>query len=531
MSRSFPRILTRRRVLAGLAGTIAAPALVGCASLDDGGTDGRDPFTLGVASGDPEADGFVIWTRLAPEPLAPDPLRPGGMAPVPVRVAWEVASDAGFGSIVRRGETDALPDFAHSVHVEIAGLEPARDYWYRFAALGAASPIGRARTAPAPGASIDKLRFAFASCSNYEIGYFSAYRHIAADAPDLVLFLGDYIYEHVTRRTPTPRLHSDDVTATDLRTYRNRYAQYHTDPDLQALHAAAPCLATWDDHEVANDYADRWSERLDDPEVFLQRRAAAYRAFWEHMPLRWSALPKGPDARIHHRLAYGDLAEFFVVDGRQYRSKPACYAPPYGGGRIVADAACPDRLDPARSMLGAAQEAWLFDGLASSRARWTILAQDVIMAELNQHAADGTPVHWTDAWDGYPRSRARLLRHIQASAVANPVVLGGDFHAFWVTDLKPDFADPNSPTVATEIVGTSITSRGPPYEPFARIAADTPHVRFFESRQRGYVRAELTRERMLADLRIISDPGDPNATVATLRSFAIESGRPGALVA
>ena len=187
----------------------------------------------------------------------------------------------------------------------------------------------------------------FASCANYELGYFSAYRHLAAEQPDLVLFLGDYIYENASQSDRRVRSHSDGVEATDLRTYRNRHAQYKTDPDLQKLHAAAPCLATWDDHEVQNDYADYWSQTFDDPAAFLARRAAAYRAFWEHMPLPRAAMPRGPDMRIFGRFDFGALATFLVLDGRQYRSRLACDLGPRGGGKQLVDAICPERLDAA----------------------------------------------------------------------------------------------------------------------------------------------------------------------------------------
>jgi alkaline phosphatase D len=286
------------------------------------------PFTLGVASGNPAPDGVVLWTRLAPEPLSPDPERPGGMPPLVVPVRWEIADDPAMRRVVQSGDADAEPEFAHSVHIECSELEPGRDYWYRFTAAGEASLTGHTRTAPALGAPLGRLRFGFCSCANYEWGYFSAYRHLAAEAPDLVLFLGDYIYEYASRSDKRVRDHSDGVEATDLRTYRNRHAQYKTDPDLQLLHAAAPCLATWDDHEVQNDYADRWSQDYADPTAFLARRAAAYRAFWEHMPLPRSAMPKGPDATIYGRFDFGDLASFLVVDGRQYRSRPPAIRAP-----------------------------------------------------------------------------------------------------------------------------------------------------------------------------------------------------------
>jgi alkaline phosphatase D len=468
---------------------------------------------------------------LAPEPLSPDPRAPGGLRDGDITLTYEIATDPGMRSIVQRGSAIAEAAYAHSVHLEVRGLAPGRPHWYRFASGEAQSRIGHAWTAPAPGRPLRQLRFGFVSCSNYEHGYFAAYRHLADEHPDLVLFLGDYIYEHIERRRPTVRRHSDGVEATTLRTYRNRYAQYRLDPDLQRLHAEIPALMTWDDHEVQDNYADQWSRTFDDPWRFLARRASAYRAFYEHMPLRPSrSRPNGPALRLYDRFAFGDLVEFSVLDGRQYRSRQACYGPPNrGGGRLETDATCPERLDPSRSILGAAQEAWLFDGLARARARWNVIAQDVLVAPLRQRTGSGAVAHRTDGWDGYPVSRSRLLRHVETTRVSNPVVIGGDLHAFCVNDLKRDFDDPGSPTVATEFVGTSIASLGPSHEQLARFLPDNPHVRYVDSRRRGYVAVELTPERMTARFRVLSDARDPQATVSTIRSFAVESGHPGAI--
>jgi alkaline phosphatase D len=521
---------TRRQVLRGaaaLAGAAALPCLAGCAA--PGPRWPSDPFSLGIASGDPLSDGFVLWTRLAPEPLSPDPATPGGMSGGAVPVAYEIASDPAMTRIVRSGTTLAAPEDAWSVHLEIGGLPPGRPYWYRFAVGAAQSAIGRTMTAPAPGAALDKFRFGFVSCANYEVGYFSAYRHLAEEQPDIAIFLGDYIYEHVGRR-PGLRKHSDGVTATDLRTYRNRYAQYHTDPDLQRLHAQMPALMTWDDHEVQNDYAGDLSETFDDPAKFRLRRAAAYRAFYEHMPVRPSlSHPHGPDMRLYDRFAFGDLIEFSVLDGRQYRSRQACYAPPdSGGGHIESNASCPERLDPSRSMLGLEQEKWLFDGLAKSRAKWNVIAQDVLMAELRETLpVAGDYGFWTDDWNGYPACRARLLHHIQDSKVANPVVIGGDIHSFWANELRIDNSDRRTAPVATEFVGTSVTSFGPPYDAFVKFLPNNPHVRFFESRKRGYVLVETDRRQMGVKMQIVSDAADPQATLSTLKHWVVEDGRTG----
>jgi alkaline phosphatase D len=516
-----PRTLTRRSLFAGSTAALAASALPRPSWAAE------YPFALGVASGNPGPDGIVLWTRLAPEPLSPDSERPGGMPPAAVMVRWEVTEDPAMQRVVQHGEAVADPDFAHSLHIECGGLLPGRDYWYRFIAGGEASPIGYTRTAPAPGAPLDRLRFGFCSCANYELGYFSAYRHLAEQAPDLVLFLGDYIYEHASVNPRRVRDHSDGVEAADLRTYRNRHAQYKTDPDLQLLHATAPCLATWDDHEVQNDYADRWSQRFDDPAAFLLRRAAAYRAYWEHMPLPRSAMPNGPDATIYGRFDFGGLASFLLLDSRQYRSRLACDMPPRGGAKQLLDRTCPERLDPTRSYLGARQEAWLYGQFRAAPARWNILAQQQLIAEFKERLDDGAFAHWSEDWNGYPAARQRLLQNVVDARLRNPVSLGGDIHSFWANELKLEWDDPAAAVVASEFVGSSITSPGPPHNKFAAWAHDNPHVRFFEARKRGYVAVNLRPERMEVAFRAVSNVRDPGARIDTLARFVVEDGRPG----
>lgn len=514
----------RRRILTGLAVGSAFAILSPFAR--SAGVD--YPFTLGVASGDPLPDGFVIWTRLAPLFNAAD--GGGGLSrAVPVR--WRVASDAAMTRIVRQGEVMASARFAHSVHVEVAGLEAGRPYWYQFDGLGAQSPVGQARTAPPLHASV-AARVGFVSCSHWERGYFSAYRHLAAEQPDLVFFLGDYIYDssYAPSSGKVIRSHGSG-NAVSLSDYRNRYALYKTDPDLQALHAAAPSVATWDDHEVQNDYANQWSQ---DPKIpvaqFLLQRAAAYQAYYEHMPLRASSLPKGADMRIYRRLDYGQLARFHVLDGRQYRSEQPCIPANRSHQGHLADNLCHDLRDPGRSMLGWQQEAWLDQGFAQSQAQWNVIAQDLLVAPLIQRdLTDHKPGRWTDGWDGYMANRARMLASIQRNRVKNPVFWGGDIHSFWVTDLHADGNNPDSPVVATEFVGTSVTSDGPPFDAFSKLLPLNPHVKFFDSRQRGYVSVDIEADKMLTNLRVITDPRDPTATVATLKSFVIESGRAGAI--
>ncbi|WP_338663448.1 alkaline phosphatase D family protein [Pararoseomonas sp. SCSIO 73927] len=504
---SAPELLLPRRGLLALPGL----ALMGHARAR--AAEGAEPdlFLLGVASGEPAPDGFVLWTRLATA------WRGGGMPARPVPVDWVVARDEALRDVVRRGQTMAVPEDAHSVHLELTGLEPDRPYWYRFTALGAASETGRTRTAPLPGSAPARLRFAFASCQNYEAGFYGAYRHMLAEDPDLVVFLGDYIYEASTARNPV-RSH-EAPTARDLAGYRDRYALYRTDPDLRAMHRACPWLVTWDDHEVSNDYANDRDER-EGGETVLAKRAAAYKAFWEHMPLPESARPRGAATRIYRRAGFGGLARFHILDDRQYRDHQPCPRPGMGGGNQVSREACPALDDPGRTMLGAAQEAWLREGLAEGGARWTILAQQTRMARLG--TPEEPPRYQTDNWDGYPAARRRLLEGVAASRAQNPIVIGGDVHAHIVSELRTDFDRAETPPVAVEFTGTSISSPGPPY---GRAYPADPHVAYADGRSRGYVMMTLTPETATAELRALSNVRDPGTGSATPRRYVVEAGR------
>lgn len=493
------------------------------------------PFRLGIAAGAPRSDGFTLWTRLAPEPLlaeaVDDPAADFGLAGMPgdqgdIEIGYEIAHDPEMRQIVRSGAARAEAAYAFSVHLDVTGLAPGRPYWFRFISGDAVSPIGRAVTLPAADVETPGARIGVASCANFERGYFSAYRHLAAETPDLVVFLGDYIYENA-HHDGVVRQHSDGTAATTLAQYRRRHAQYRLDPDLQALHAYVPCLITWDDHEVQNDYAGNWSETFDDPTRFRRRRAAAYQAFYEHMPLPTSSRPHGPDMRVYGTTGFGDLINIQLLDGRQYRSREACYGPvDGGGGHMETLRHCPELAEPSRSLLGLEQEAWLYDQLQQSRARWNIIAQDVLMAPFLE--AQPAPEHGfgyaTDRWDGYPAARRRLLQHIHAAQPANPVVVSGDIHSFWANDLHLDPRDTASPLVAHEFVGTSITSHGPDYAALMRNMADNPQIRFCDTRQRGYMLLEIERQHLTAHFRAVSDVTDPQASLATLRSFVIENG-------
>jgi alkaline phosphatase D len=475
------------------------------------------PFSLGVASGEPLANSVILWTR-----LAPDPLNGGGMPGQNVPVQWQVSDDENMRRIIRSGTEIATPQLGHSVHVEVKGLRPAQWYWYQFRVGSEVSPIGRTRTAPGFGYRTDRFRFAFASCQNWQNGYYTAYKYMAQEDLDLVVHLGDYIYEGA----PTPsavRQHDGDGEPLTVEGYRNRYGLYKSDPNLQAAHAAFPWITTWDDHEVDNNYA---SDVPQDPdlqsrEAFLARRAAAYQVYYEHMPLRRFSLPKGADMQLYRRLTFGDLAEFNVLDTRQYRSDQAC-----GDGTRIN---CTEALDPSRTLTGQKQEQWLFQGLAKSRSRWNILAQQVFMAQRDFEPGAEARLSM-DAWDGYAASRDRLFQFLQQSKPANPVILTGDVHANWVADLKADFNNPSSKTIGTEFVGTSISSGGDGSDTNANteaILAENPHIKFFNNR-RGYVRCELTPQHWQSDYRTVAAVTTLDAAITTRASFVVENGRPGA---
>jgi alkaline phosphatase D len=473
--------LERRALLIGAATAVAAVRL-GATALAAPARRAplpADPFTLGVASGDPAADGFVLWTR-----LAPDPLNGGGMPPEPVAVTWEVAGDATFSSVALGGVVNAVADLAHTVHVEVAGLEPDTAYWYRFTVEGWDSPVGRARTLAV--GSPEALRFGFVSCQNYASGYYPALAALATEDCDLWLHLGDYIYEN-EGGGPT-RSHGPDECFT-LAQYRDRYALYKTDPDLQAAHHAAPVIPIWDDHEVDNNYTV-----VDDA-----RQTAAYRAWFEHLPVRLSA-PDGPSLQIFRRFRWGDLATLHMLDGRQYRDPPPC-----GGG--LAD--CPERLGEDRTLLGAEQQAWLQAGLGSSDAVWDVVGQPVVFSPL-----PFGPLFNNDQWDGYPLQRDRVWSMLKLRP--NPVVVTGDIHAAGVAGLHGTLGDVSTTRIGTELVGTSVSSR---FDPALIDAAEAliqalPYVEYGNARDRGYTIVDLTRERMRATFKVVSTIDSREATVS-----------------
>jgi alkaline phosphatase D len=508
-----------RRLFLGYAAALAAVPMAGAR------VEGRvvrrrafagDPFALGVASGDPTNRGVVLWTRLAPEPLEPG----GGMAPELIGVTWEIAADEAMTRVVRRGEAIATPQLGHSVHVEVDGLEPDRPYWYRFRAGDAESGVGRTRTMPAPSASPDRLRFAFASCQHYEVGLYTAYEHMAKDDLDLVVHLGDYIYEGPGRDGQVRKHAGGELTS--LEDYRIRYSQYKTDPHLRAMHALCPWVLTWDDHEVDNNYAGSISEHEGaDPVAFLERRANAYQAYYEMMPLRRRSLPRGPEMRLYRTVEFGRLARFQVLDTRQYRTDQ-----PNGDRRSPLNEAA---LSPRNSLLGERQAGWLKASLLASTATWNVLAQQVMMALVGYRKDEGELLYSMDQWPSAAHQRIALVEFLRDRRVPNPVVLTGDIHSNWANELRVDDRKPEGPVVAAEFVGTSITSGGdgrPDAPDLERRLADNPGVKFFNA-QRGYVRCTVTPEAWRSDYRVIERVTTPGAPAETKASFVVEAGKPG----
>lgn len=471
------------------------------------------PFKLGVTSGDPAPDSVVLWTRLAPSPLNAD--GQGGMPNADVAVDWQVSGSETFGTLVASGTVTARYAEAHSVHAVAGGLAADSEYYYRFRCQGYLSPVGRTRTAPALTAVGRNFTMAFASCAQYESGYFTAYRGIADDRPDLVLHLGDYIYENgPTSGAVRQHLGAECVSLAD---YRRRYAQYKSDADLQAAHAVAPWLVVPDDHEVENNYAD--NVRADNSPALTAaqwtvRRAAAYQAYYENMPLRPASAPSGNSIQLYRRVRWGTLATFHLLDTRQFRDDQAC-----GDGFKV----CAAADTTSRTITGSAQEAWLLDGLGQHLGTWDVLGQQVFFARQFDASGAGN----MDAWDGYRASRARIQQGWRDRDVRNPLVLTGDVHSAWANDLKADYATPSSATIGTELVCTSITSNGDGSATTTiPNGASNPHLKFYSAR-RGYTLATVSPAQVRADFRAVPKVTEHGAAVSTVKSFVVLDGRPG----
>lgn len=513
-----------RRLFMAYSATLAAlPSLATQAQANDKRVSLKaDPFSLGVASGDPDARSVVLWTKLAPEPMEPD----GGMKPEFVTVHWEIAEDEAMKKVVNSGTAIAPPQLGHSVHVVAKGLKPDRWYWYRFTVGDAVSPIGRTRTLPAANSLPEQLKFAFASCQHYEYGLYTAYEQMANDGLDLVFHLGDYIYEYPGRDGKV-RKHNGpkDRKIKTLGEYRQRHMQYRADPLLHGMHAQCPWFVTWDDHEFDNNYANETQEEIANPRAslaeFLAQRAAAYQAYYEMMPLRPRSLPQGPDMQLYRKASFGRLAELFVLDTRQYRTDQ----PNQDGLKPLNQ----DALNESNSLLGRKQRGWLDAGLISSTATWNVLAQQVMMSMVEIHWRDREG-YSMDQWPGAAHERMGLVQFLADRKVSNPVVLTGDIHSNWVNNLRVDDRQQESPVVATEFVTTSISSGGNGSHDFAgkeAILSHNPHVQFL-NRERGYVRCTLTPETWISDYVVVEDLTQPGGKTHTRASFVVEAGIPGA---
>lgn len=508
--------VSRRTLLSYAAALGATPLLGRAASARGRRAFGEDPFTLGVASGDPDASGAVLWTRLAPRPLEPG----GGLGPEAIPVRWEVAEDEALKRVVASGTTLATPQLGHAVHVEVDGLAPDRWYWYRFRAGDAESPVGRTRTLPAPDAEPDQLKFAFTSCQNYEQGLFTAYEQMMRDEPDLVFHLGDYIYEYEAGRNGDIRTHQGGEIES-LDDYRIRYAQYRTDPLLAQMHARCPWLVTWDDHEFDNNCANHISEEGGvDPVDFLLRRANAYQAYYEMMPLRARSLPRGPHLQLYRRASFGRLAELLVLDTRQYRTDQ-----PNGDRRSPLNEAALDRKG---TLLGSEQRNWLEGALLASSGRWNVLAQQVMMGMVGRPDGNGEPRYSMDQWPGYAHERGELVRFLKDRRVPNPVVLTGDIHSNWANEIRVDDRKHDEPVVASEFVATSLSSGGNGKERpggLDGLMSANPCVRFHNG-ERGYVRCTVTPESWTSDFVVVNDVLRPGGQCSTRATFVVEAGDP-----
>lgn len=511
--------LRRRRLLGTSLGLGLGALLSGCAPQPlRSASRGESPprFDLGVASGAPRPHTLVLWTRLT-----------GSGLPDRVEVRWELAADEGFRQVVAGGVETAAADWAHSVHAEPVGLEPGRWYWYRFTALGQRSPAGRTRTAPAADARA-ALHFVTASCQRWDHGHYAAWRHVVQEAPDLVVFLGDYIYESaaVPGRVRSHDAYAHGGSCRSLADYRSRHALYKSDPALQAAHAAAPWVVIWDDHEVENDYAGLQGQWLQAD--FAAQRAAAYQAWWEHMPVPRAMRPHAGALQLYHHMDWGRMARLICLDTRQYRDVQVCPRPGRGGSTVVRTQDCPALSDPGRSLLGAAQEDWLARTWSPAQ-RWNLLAQSTLMAQLQgSHSLEPSQARvWTDGWDGYAPARQRLLQTVADRQVPGCVVLGGDVHATYVADLRVDPRTAGEP-VATEFCGTSISSHGWDQKRSDALLALHPHLRYGRSDERGYLSFRVEAGQLQVQVKSVLSPNDPGSDIRVAAGFVVDAGRPGA---
>ncbi len=553
------RGVSRRELLVGagvLAGASVLPTLPAGATASTSRPSGSTPFTLGVASGDPLSESVVIWTRLALLPDAPD----GGMPARSVEVSWEVALDEQFRRVVRRGRTRALPQFGHSVHVDVRGLQDGAWYYYRFSALGQISPVGHTRTAPDDDARAPRLRLATANCQDFQNGYYPAYDAMAAEDLDLVVFLGDYIYEYDPNSVFPDRLHTRteafDAGApldqlSTIGDYRARYGLYTSDPSLQAARAAAPWISIWSDHEVENNYANLVDEvddhvgtpQYESPAQFAAQRARAYQVWWENTPARVDASQLGTSSlRIYRDFRWGRLASLYALDTRQYRTEQVGH--PYTSNDV--GPAAFGQANTTGNLYGPDQLAWFTSRLGRSRSTWDIVLTEVMMgrfrfpnpADLGAILTGTKPLPAPadalvnlDEWDGYAPFRRDVMSLL--SSRPSPVVLSGDIHATWVNDLRLDPDDPSTRVVATEFVSASISSQG-----FTQGIPDAivrplnnfynPDARYFQAERHGYNLCTVTPAQFRTDVRLVDSISTRTSPVSTAASWVTAAGTPGA---
>ncbi|MFC6288242.1 alkaline phosphatase D family protein [Nocardioides sp. GCM10027113] len=544
---------TRRTVLAGTGAAVGATSLgvLGAVPADArrGGkaaAGDRDVFAHGVASGDPEPTGVVLWTRVTPTPEA----TPGSGRGPRVTVRWEVARDADFRDVVRSGSFQTSPGRDHTVKVDAQGLAPDSWYFFRFHLRDATSRVGRTRTAPAAGATPDNLRVGVVSCSHFEAGHFAAYGHLARrDDLDAVLHLGDYLYEYAANEKAV-RQHFPDREIVALADYRQRHAQYKTDPHLQDLHARLPFVTIWDDHEVTNDsYEDGAENHQPDTEGdYLRRRARAHRAYDEWMPVRLDGTARlGDGTRLFRRVRWGTLAELTMLDLRTYRDRMVETAAPFPLPQLQTEAD-----DEDRTITGDEQMAWLKESLASSASQWKLVGNSVMIAPLStaqlpeetvtvihqvtgESPRDGVPIN-VDQWDGYTADRRELFDHIASTGITDTVFLTGDIHSGWACDLPLDTgAYPIGGTAGVEFVCTSVTSSnidditGAPPRTATRaieatLMANNRHIKHINFDDHGYSVLDVTPERAQMDWFVLADKTDPDSAAAWETSWATATG-------
>ena len=508
--------INRRLFLAYVSALYSIPTIGWTANVNRRMKFAINPFSIGVASGDANSTSVVLWTRLAPKPLDPD----GGMPNVGVPVQWRLATDEGMNNVIASGQQLATPQLGHSIHVTAGQLKPDTWYWYQFSVNGEESVVGRTRTMPPRFSNPKQLSFAAASCQSLEQGYYTAYDRMAEDELDIVFHLGDYIYEYTAGNQGNIRKHHGGEIES-LSDYRVRHAQYKLDPALQKVHARCPWFVTWDDHEVDNNCAAEISEQKNvKPVDFLIRRAAAYQAFYENMPLRRTSIPAGPNLQLYRRGAFGQLAEFMVLDGRQYRSDQ-----PNNDVRSPLNNAA---FNPESSMLGSEQRNWLKQSLIQSRGTWNILAQQVMMGMVGMPSGDIPMSYSMDQWPGYTHERMELLRFMADRKISNPVVLTGDIHSNWANELRVDDRKMDTPAVAAEFIGTSISSAGDGQDRIAdhnKLLSNNPFIKF-HNRQRGYFRCTVTQKTWTTDYMVVDKVTAPGGKVTKRTSLVLENGSP-----